>query len=64
MFFLKSFSVVHLLNLVSEDVFCKAATEIISLFNDFRIQMCHLTLALRFVVNSAQCLVMIILPSK
>lgn len=39
MLFLKSFSVVHLLTLVSEDVFCEAAAEIIRLFNDFAIQM-------------------------
>ena len=39
MLFLKSFSVVHLLTLVSEDVFREAAAEIIRLFNDFTIQM-------------------------
>lgn len=62
--FLKSFSVVCLLTLVSEDVFCEAAAEIISLFNDFKIEMCHLTLALRFALNLTQYLVIIIHLSK
>lgn len=60
MFFLNSYSVVHLLNLVSEDVFCETAAESVSLFNDFMIQMCHLTLVLRFGVKLIQCFVIIV----
>ena len=61
MLFLNSCSDVHLLNLVSEDIFCETATEILELFNDLMIQMCFLTLVLRFGVNLTQCL-MIIVP--
>lgn len=49
-----------MLNLVSEDVFCETVTEIISLFNDFMIQMCHLTLVLRFGVKLIQRFVIIV----
>lgn len=41
MLFLKSLSVVHLLTFVSEDAFCEAVAEIISLFNGFTVQMYH-----------------------
>ena len=60
MFFLNSYSVVHFLHLVSEGVFCETAAEIVSLFNDFMIQMCHLTLVLRFGVKLIQCFVIIV----